>query len=441
MSQTFKPFISVGIDGAADFSEMAIALPSQQFLDKKTFRIYHLKPDSLAAAVEKIKKAEELHAMKVRIFMESTGIYHYPLFCYLKKAELDVSVINPLITNSNKNSNIRKVKNDKFDAKKIALMGLNPHLKVSNMPEELIMNFRNLTREYYHLSDIRASYALKLGAQLRIAFPQFKTIFSNLTGKTSLMVLKQYPSPEDLLKADRDEFIHQIAKSSRRKLSTATKKYDQLIQAATQAKSFGAGVRTNFYLIQEFISFIEFYDQKMEALLQQMTSLVEENQEERIVKQLTLLESIKGVGFLSALTLMCEIGDFTAFKKPKQLFAYFGLDPSVNQSGNFNGSRMKISKRGSRLARRVIHMVAVQSIGTTKNGVPKNPVLREFYLKKCQSGKPKMVALGAVSHKICNLIFAVLRDQKPYVLKTPEEHRHSYASTQVSNTILFSTAA
>jgi len=37
----------------------------------------------------------------------------------------------------------------------------------------------------------------------------------------------------------------------------------------------------------------------MEALLQQMNSLVEENQEERIVKQLRLLESIKGIGLLS----------------------------------------------------------------------------------------------------------------------------------------------
>jgi len=265
MSQTFKPFISVGIDGAADFSEMAIALPSQQFLDKKTFRIYHLKPDSLAAAVEKIKKAEELHSMKAHIFMESTGIYHYPLFCYFKQAELDVSVINPLITNSNKNLTIRKVKNDKFDAQKIALMGLNPNLKVSNMPEELVMNFRNLTREYYHLSDIRASYVLKLGAQLRIAFPQFKGIFSNLTGKTSLMVLKEYPSPENLLQADPDELTNKIAISSRRKLSTAKKKYDQLIQAATQARTFGSGVPTNFYLIQEFISFIEFYDNKMDS--------------------------------------------------------------------------------------------------------------------------------------------------------------------------------
>ena len=46
------------------------------------------------------------------------------------------------------------------------------------------------------------------------------------------------------------------------------------------------------------------------------------------VKQIHLIESFKGAGFLSAISLMGEIGDFPAFSKPKQLFAYFGLDPS-----------------------------------------------------------------------------------------------------------------
>lgn len=425
--QIFKPFISVGIDVAADFSEMAIALPNHQLLEKKTFRIYHNKPESLEAAVEKIKKAEESCGMKTRIFMESTGIYHYPLFCYFEKAELDVFVINPLITNSNKNSNIRKVKNDKFDAQKIAKLGLDPTLKVSNMPQELVMNFRNLTREYYSLSDKRGGYALKLGAQLRVAFPQFKGIFSNLTGKAALAVLKAHTSPDDLLNADPDELAVLISTASRRKLATAVEKRDRLLEAAKQAKSFGAGIQSNFHLIREFISFIEFYDQKMDELLKLMAALVTEHQDKEFVKQVKLLETIKGVGFLSALSLMCEIGDFNSFKSPKQLFAYFGLDPSVNQSGNFNGIRVKMTKRGSRIARRVLFMVAVQSIGTTRNKVAKNPPLRDFYLKKCGQGKPKKVALGAVMHKVCNIIFAVLRDKLPYVIKTPEEHQQTYA--------------
>ncbi len=48
-------------------------------------------------------------------------------------------------------------------------------------------------------------------------------------------------------------------------------------------------------------------------------------------------------------------------------------------------------------------------------------MLIDFYKKKAQS-KPKKVALGAVMHKLVYIIFAVLRDRKPFELRTPEEH-------------------
>ena len=72
-------FISVGIDVGADFSWMSIALPNQQFAGKP-YKILHNSIDSLTTAVSKIKEAEELYSLESRIFLESTGIYHYPLF-------------------------------------------------------------------------------------------------------------------------------------------------------------------------------------------------------------------------------------------------------------------------------------------------------------------------------------------------------------------------
>lgn len=100
---------------------------------------------------------------------------------------------------------------------------------------------------------------------------------------------------------------------------------------------------------------------------------------------------------------MGEIGDFSAFSKPKQLFAYFGLDPAVKQSRKFESTKVKMSKRSSAIARSVIHVLALQSIGTSRSGGDQNPVLRDYYLEKCKS-KPKLVAMGAVSHKVCNII-------------------------------------
>ena len=115
------------------------------------------------------------------------------------------------------------------------------------------------------------------------------------------------------------------------------------------------------------------------CILNALHELVDTNEDTDFVKQIHLIETFKGAGFLSAVSLMGEIGDFSVFSKPKQLFAYFGLDP----------------------------------------------VLRDCYLKKCES-KPKLVAIGAVSHKVCNIIFAILRDNKPFEIITPQEHIKQY---------------
>ena len=424
MSNTHTPFISVGIDVGADFSWMSIALPNQLFVGKP-FKITHSNLQSLEACVLKIKEAEEMYSMESRIFLESTGVYHYPLFCFLRDRGFNCYVINPIITKNSTNINIRKVHNDKFDSKKVALVGLNPKLKTSVMPAGLVLDLRNLTREYYNLMDSRSAYVNRLQGQLRMVFPQFLCVFSKVTTLTALALLDKYASPEAFLAADKQEIVDIIRKTARFGLKYAESKCAAIIEAAKAALVFGHSVTSNFTLIRLYISYIRKYDEDTDAVLAAMTEIVKANEGERFVKQIKLIQTIKGAGFLTAVTVMCEIGDFSVFKSPKQLFAYFGLDPSVKQSGNFTGTKNKMSKRGSALARRVIHTIALISIGRSKKGVPHNQVLFDYYHLKCQS-KPKMVALGAVMHKVCNIVFAVLRDEKAFAIISPKEHNENY---------------
>ena len=417
-------FISVGIDVAADFSWMSIALPNQTFVGKP-FKILHSDLDSLAMTASKIEEAEALYSLESRIFLESTGIYHYPLFCYLRDKGFHVSVINPIITKNSTNINIRKVHNDRFDSKKAALIGLKPDLKVSLMPSDLALDLRNLSREYYDLMDNRSAYVNKLQGELRMVFPQYLKIFSKITTNTAMTLLEKYTSPDAFLSAPKDEIIASIRSTERFGLTYAQKKYNAIIQAANDAETFGHAVNSNFKRILLYIRFIRQYDKEISAILSDMHELVDANEDTDLVKQIYLIESFKGAGFLSAVSLMGEIGDFSAFSSPKQLFAYFGLDPAVKQSGKFNGTKVSMSKRGSRIARRVIHTMALISISKNKDGSAKNPVLRDYYLLKCQS-KPKMVALGAVMHKVCNIVFAILRDKKDFQIITPEEHQKNY---------------
>ncbi len=73
------------------------------------------------------------------------------------------------------------------------------------------------------------------------------------------------------------------------------------------------------------------------------------------------------------------------------------------------------------------------SIGKKSNGEVGNPVLHKYYNDKCIN-KRKMVALVAVMHKLVFYIYAVLRDKKPFKLRTPEEHIKILAEKAISNT-------
>ena len=227
------------------------------------------------------------------------------------------------------------------------------------------------------------------------------------------------------IKADKQKIIDTIKSTARFGFTYAQNKYHAIIQAANEADEFGYIIDSNIKRIRLYISFIRKYDEETANILNSMHELVDTNEDTGFVKQIHLIETFKGAGFLSAVSLMGEIGDFSAFSKPKQLFAYFGLNPAVKQSGKFEGSKVQMSKRGSAISRRVIHTLALQSISTSRTGESKNPVLRDYYLGKCKS-KPKLAAMGAVSHKVCNIIFSILRDNKPFEIITPQEHIKQY---------------
>lgn len=424
MSNVAPAFLSVGIDIGADFSFMAMALPSQQLIGKP-YRIVHGSQKSLDGAIERIRMAAQQHHLPVRVFMESTGVYHFPMYHKLRDAGLDTFVLNPLVTHAGKDINIRNIHNDKFDAQKIALIGLRPDLKTSLVPSDNVAAMKAVLREYHAMKKETSMYICRLRNQLRQAFPQFLPVFSKVNGLTAMAVLYEYGTPQSMLSTGTDgiaAFMKSVVKKGPLHIQ---QKAEQLVQAAQAANEFGHWNPGIAVLIRHYIDMIRLLDAQTNALLSRARQMLCEPVNADLARETELLQTIPGIGFLSALTLVCEIGDFKAFRHPKQLFSYFGLDPIVRQSGNYSGTGLRMSKRGSPFARRCVYMIALQSISLNKHGEPKNAVLRAFYEEKCRS-KSKMTALGAVMHKVCNLIYAVLRNDAPFVMTTPEQHRAAY---------------
>lgn len=417
-------YLSVGIDIGADFSLMAVTLPTEELVGRP-YKILHSSQRSIQGAIDRIMDLCQQYQLPARVYMESTGIYHYPIYYRMKDAGLEAFILNPLITHASKDMNIRNVHNDKFDAQKIALLGLRPDLKTSIVPDDEVAAIKALVREYHAMKKECSMYICRLKNQLRQIFPQYLPIFSKVNGKASLEILERYGTPDSILAAGAEALAEVICEASGKGRTNALQKAERLILAAQEAMAFGHGNSGICYLIHHYVEMIRILEKQTETLLKQVRKSLENRPDSRLSKQVNLLQTIPGAGFLTAVTLVCEVGDSRAFHLPKQLYAYFGLDPVVRQSGNFAGTDLKISKRGSPYARRSLYILALQAISLRKNGEPKNPVLRSYYQEKCKC-KAKMTALGAVMHKLCNVVFAVLRDEKPFVLTTPEEHRAAY---------------
>jgi len=69
------------------------------------------------------------------------------------------------------------------------------------------------------------------------------------------------------------------------------------------------------------------------------------------------LQSLRGVGVITAVTLVAELGDLSRFATPRPLMAYVGLVPSEHSSGS-SQRRGRITKAGNSHARHVLVQAA-----------------------------------------------------------------------------------
>jgi transposase len=93
------------------------------------------------------------------------------------------------------------------------------------------------------------------------------------------------------------------------------------------------------------------------------------------------ITTIPGIGPVLGAVILSELGDISRFEDAKKLVAYAGIDAAVNQSGNFEGTEVHMSKRGSPYLRRALYTAA-------NVAAFHDPELSAYYQRLRQRGKP-----------------------------------------------------
>ena len=383
----------VGIDIGKNHHEASIVSPEGKQIGRSLrFATTHKGADSLMSFIFK-----NIGNSPCVFGMEATGHYWYPIYSFLKAKGYTIYVINPIQSDSLRKMYIRQTKNDSIDSFLIAEVIRFGQFGTTSMADENILAMRQLCRYRDSVISSRTEIKLRIGTIMEQIFPEYEKQFSSLWVSTSMGILEKYLTPENIKNAPIDELFEIIKDKSHNRLTRA--KAISIKEAA--ADTFGIKIAQDAFSFQlkQLIDRMNFHDKQIEALDIEIMKYYEQFD--------CYLHSIPGIGIIGAATILAEIGDISRFKNSSALVAFAGIDPTVRQSGEFNSTHNHMSKRGSPYLRHAIFLAA-----TTCSF--HNSPLNAYYKKKRDQGKHHLTATGAVARTLTTVIYAVLRDSKPY---------------------------
>lgn len=352
------------------------------------------------AGFDNLKATLAQYDEPVTIGLEATGHYWLALYDALTQAGYSVVVINPLQTRAHRRVDIRKRKTDRWDAFWIADFMRFCHRPETISQEQDILQLRELSRFRLRLVQQVGICKQKILCILDRVFPEYEQVFSDVFLQSSRQLLQEAVSAEEFAEFDLTELETIISRASRGRLG---REKAELLQE-TARRSVGVSFLTNAVRIEmrcllEQIKLLDAQVKDVETAMEELMSQIPQH-----------ITTIPGIGLVTGAAILAEIGDISRFDEPEKLVAYAGIDATVFKTGQFEGDRMRMSKRGSPYLRCALWQAAMASL-------LHNDELKAYYDRKRAQGKRHGVALGAVCRKLLHRVYIILKEQRPYVIR------------------------
>ena len=343
-----------------------------------------------------LDKIKSFDAKNLIIGLESTSHYGENLINFLFKQHFKVALINPLQTSHLRKANIRDAKNDNLDSLNIARSLIFSKLNFISEKNIDCFSLKKLTRFRSNLIKQRSKAKIQLTSLLDLLFPELQYLFkSKIHSKAIYSLLKKYPSAEEIAALKDDEISNLLYASSKGHF-----KKEKSIELKSLAKTT-VGIKDtsiSLHLIQ-LMELIELYTKQIKDIEIKITDTVN--------KLDTTLLSVPGISIIACAIILGETNNFENFSSSKKLLAFAGLDPKIRQSGNFNASSCRMSKKGSPYLRYAL-------IFTAWNIVRHSEKFNKYYSLKRSQGKSHYNALGHVAHKLVRILFTLIKKNISY---------------------------
>jgi transposase len=243
-----------------------------------------------------------------------------------------------------------------------------------------------------------------------LLFPEFPTVFKDVTGPGARRVLRRFPAPAAALVHPPDEMRRLLTEDGRVRVSVT--KLAELQAVARQSIGTCEGTAGLEYALNDTLLELDSLDTRVKQVETEINRLLAQVDETPILTSL--------VGRMTAAVILGETGGIRQYSCAAAVLKLAGLNLYQISSGQYCGDR-HISQMGRPLLRQALYLAVLQH---THPGMPLYP----YYAELLRRGKPKPVALIALCCRLVRLLYALVRDGRCYCAQPPDNNRQTLAA-------------
>ena len=365
--------------------------------------VFHNDQDGLMKLARWMKELGQTHGKTDIVFgIEPTGHYWFPLAAFLQEQGNQVVVVNPHHVNKTKElEDNSPTKSDYKDAKVIADLIRNGKYSEPKLPTKEYADLRILMNLREKVSSSLTQVKGRIGNWFDRFFPEYVGVFKDWDGKASLMTMRAFPLPANIVaKGARGVLAHWKTDVKR---GVGIKRAEKLYAAAAASIGLTEGAVASRMELHTLLEQFDLFNNQLESIMGQVMRILEN------IPGAAQMLTVPGVGAITVAGFLDEVGDLNNYDHGQQIIRLAGQNLKENSSGKRKG-KTGISKRGRSRLRALLFRAVMPMVA--KNEAFK--ALHKHYTTRSQNPLKKKQSLIALCGKLIRVLHTLGTKQREY---------------------------
>lgn len=293
------------------------------------------------------------------------------------------------------------MKSDYKDAKVIANLVRNGNYTEPKLPAKEYADLRILMNTREKITNNLSQVKSRIAGWFDRYFPEYPKVFKSWDGKASLMTLRQFPTPEEIVSKGAKDIL--VCWKTEVKRGVGIKRAEQLCGAAEVSIGLKEGLVAARIQLHMLLEEFDLYMKQEEQIMSEVLEILGN------IPGTAEMLSIPGVGVVTIAGFLAEVGDINSYDHGQQIIRLAGLNLVENSSGDRKG-KTGISKRGRSRLRALLFRCILPLVA--KNNEFK--ALHKYYTTRTQNPLKKKQSLIALVGRLIRILHTLGTKQRIY---------------------------